>query len=226
MSLTVTDDGGLTDTATTSATIGLGNQPPTADPNGPYTGTVGVPVTFDGSGSTDPDGTIVSYDWDFGDGNTGTGVSPTHTYTAAGIYNVTLTVTDDAGATDSAMTTATIDPAGLIQAEIEVPGSINGANRGRTPVEIEFDDGNGMQVEIAELRCGGNVSNAMATPVRINAGDDEENEFTALFNTRDLQLVCEDTEIVCTGTLADGRSFEGMDEIRVIRDFEGNRCPR
>ncbi len=110
VTLTVTDDAGDTGTATSSATIGVGNLPPVADPNGPYSGTVGAPVTFDGTGSTDPDGTIGSYSWDFGDGNTGTGATPSHAYTSAGTYNVTLTVTDDAGATDSAMTTATIAP--------------------------------------------------------------------------------------------------------------------
>ncbi len=84
------------------------NQPPTADPNGPYSATVGDPVTFDGSGSSDTDGTIVSYDWVFGDGGTGTGVAPTYTYSSAGTFDVMLTVTDDAGSTDSASTTAMI----------------------------------------------------------------------------------------------------------------------
>ena len=110
VSLTVTDDAGDTGSATTTATIGLGNQPPVADPNGPYTGTVGVAVAFDGSASNDPDGSIISYSWDYGDGATGSGVNPSHTYASDGVYNVTLTVTDDAGATDSAMTTATIAP--------------------------------------------------------------------------------------------------------------------
>jgi PKD repeat protein len=221
VTLTVTDDGSATGTATTTATIGVGNQAPVADPNGPYTGTVGVAVVFDGRGSNDPDGTIVAFEWDFGDGNTGTGQTPTHTYATADTFNVTLTVTDDGGATDSKMTTATINRRQVIEAEVEAPGAINGANRGKTPVEIEFEE-DGMQVEIAELRCGGNVSNAMATPERINAEDDEE--FTALFRTRDLELTCEDTAIVCTGTLADGTTFTGMDETRVIRDFEGDRC--
>jgi PKD repeat protein len=85
------------------------NQPPVADPNGPYSGTLGEAISFDGSGSTDADGTIESYDWDFGDGSTtGNGVSPSHTYTASGTYTVTLTVTDDAGAADMATTTAEI----------------------------------------------------------------------------------------------------------------------
>lgn len=108
VALTVTDDAGATDTATTSATIGMGNQPPVADASGPYSGMVGMAVSFSGSGSRDPDGSIVSYAWDFGDGSTGSGQNPSHTYSSAGMYNVTLTVTDDAGATDSAASTADI----------------------------------------------------------------------------------------------------------------------
>ena len=43
-------------------------------------------VTFDASSSSDPDGTLVSYAWKFGDGGTGTGVRPTHTYREPGMY--------------------------------------------------------------------------------------------------------------------------------------------
>jgi len=81
---------------------------PVADSGGPYNGTVGVQIAFDGSGSYDPDGTIISYEWDFGDGDTGTGVAPSHTYTTTGTYTVTLTVTDDEGKTDTTSTTAEI----------------------------------------------------------------------------------------------------------------------
>jgi chitodextrinase len=53
--------------------------------------------SFDGSGSTDSDGTISAYAWNFGDGLAGTGATPSHTFTAAGSYTVKLTVTDNLG---------------------------------------------------------------------------------------------------------------------------------
>ena len=84
------------------------NVPPTADAGGPYNGAVGVAVSFDGSGSVDTEGSIVAYDWNFGDGSTGTGVSPSNSYAVAGTYTVTLTVTDDGGLTSTDTTTATI----------------------------------------------------------------------------------------------------------------------
>jgi PKD repeat protein len=63
----------------------------------------GFTCTFDGSDSTDSDGTISDYVWDFGDGDTDSvsGAEAAHTYTDAGTYTVTLTVTDNRGANDS-----------------------------------------------------------------------------------------------------------------------------
>ncbi len=77
--------------------------PPNSKPNvsflvSPAAPKEGDKVVFDASASTD-DGSIVSYSWSFGDGGTGTGVKTTHTYTVAGQYSVTLSVTDNLGAT-------------------------------------------------------------------------------------------------------------------------------
>jgi hypothetical protein len=71
----------------------------------PYLAPVGSTFTFDGSASYHPDATIESYHWDFGDGNSASGVSVAHAYSAPGLYDVVLTVTDDIGAqsTDSVM---------------------------------------------------------------------------------------------------------------------------
>jgi subtilisin family serine protease len=110
--LTVTDDDGATSTDEATVTVNeVVNNPPVADAGGPYSGTEGVAIIFDGSGSYDSDGTIISYDWDFGDGTTGTGISPTHTYVTAGVYTATLTVTDDDGATSTDETTVTVNEA-------------------------------------------------------------------------------------------------------------------
>jgi PKD repeat protein len=72
------------------------NQPPVASFS---FSTNDLTASFNASGSSDSDGSIASYAWTFGDGSTGSGVTPSKTYTAAGIYTVTLTVTDNAGAT-------------------------------------------------------------------------------------------------------------------------------
>ena len=86
--------------------------PPIADAGGPYLVQVDYSVSLNGSASYDPDGTIVSYDWDFGDNTTGTGVLAPHTYTAVGIYEINLTVTDDSSAQSSDTTMVVVyDPA-------------------------------------------------------------------------------------------------------------------
>jgi PKD repeat protein len=87
-------------------TFGIGaagpNQPPVAVARGICSG---LSCSFSSAGSTDPDGTIRSYGWDFGDGSTATGAAPQHSYAVAGSYSVRLTVTDDGGATATTTTT-------------------------------------------------------------------------------------------------------------------------
>lgn len=84
------------------------NQFPTAAISvNPASGTPPLTVHFDGSGSSDPDGSIASYQWDFGDGSNGTGPVIDHTYPAAGTFTATLTVTDQQGARASAQSTLT-----------------------------------------------------------------------------------------------------------------------
>lgn len=106
INLTVWDNIGANNTA--HQRIVVRNVPPVADANGPYVGAIDIGLRFDGSGSHDIDGTIVSYFWDFGDGETGMGKNPIHVYDIPGTYLVMLTVTDDDGATHTNATTATI----------------------------------------------------------------------------------------------------------------------
>ena len=84
------------------------NSPPTANANGPYSGTVNVAVSFSSAGSTDPEGADLLYEWDFGDGSSSTEADPSHTYISADTYDVSLTVTDVAGDTGTDSTTVTI----------------------------------------------------------------------------------------------------------------------
>ncbi|WP_210509040.1 S-layer family protein [Naasia sp. SYSU D00057] len=78
-------------------------------PNATFTSTTNqLNVSFNASASTDPDGTVASYAWQFGDGTTGTGATTSHAYSTAGTYTVTLTVTDNQGATNDY--TATVRP--------------------------------------------------------------------------------------------------------------------
>jgi len=84
------------------------DKPPVAATDGPYTGLEGSPVTLSGAASSDPDGDVLTYTWDFGDGTTGTGATPQHTYADNGNYIVTLTVTDPAGAEATTTTSVTV----------------------------------------------------------------------------------------------------------------------
>jgi PKD repeat protein len=108
--LTVTDNQGATgiDSATVTVSATGGNQPPVAVANGPYSGAVNSPITFTATGSFDPDGSVASYTWFFGDGSSASGATVSRTYTAAGTYTVTLTVVDNLGASSTAQTTATV----------------------------------------------------------------------------------------------------------------------
>jgi len=96
-----------------TATVGILNIAPTADPGDPYLEAINTAIQFDGSASSDPDGDSLTYAWDFGDGSGETGVMPSHAYANAGIYDVCLIVND--GSLDSAQvcTLAVVyDPSG------------------------------------------------------------------------------------------------------------------
>ncbi len=115
VTLTVTDDDSDTATATAEVNISEQSTPtykPTADAGGPYEALTFENITFDGSESIDPDATtgdgIENYTWDFGDETFGYGENPVHIYNQSGLFNVTLTVTDSDGLTDTNITTANI----------------------------------------------------------------------------------------------------------------------
>jgi PKD repeat protein len=107
VSLTVTDDKGATGTVSHDVTVAAAaNLPPTAS----FTHSEsGLTVSVNGSGSSDPDGTVKSYTWKWGDSTAdGTGITATHTFAQAGTYAIELTVTDDKGASASKSATVSV----------------------------------------------------------------------------------------------------------------------
>lgn len=114
-----------------------GNQLPTASFTAtPSSGTVPLNVAFNASSSSDPDGAIASYAWDFGDGSTGNGVTTTHTYSAPGTFTVRLTVMDGQNAT--AQTTRTVNVT-----QNEPPGGSGSRVTAQLAALYEFNQGSG-----------------------------------------------------------------------------------
>lgn len=87
-------DGALFDEKSFQIAVSNVNRSPTAVARGPYVGTPGEAISFDGAHSSDPDGDVLTYAWTFGDGAAATGATPSHTYAATGTFPVTLTVGD------------------------------------------------------------------------------------------------------------------------------------
>jgi len=103
---------------------GVSNQPPTAVASAtPASGYAPLAVNFNSAGSADPDGSITSYAWTFGDGGIGSGATTSHTYQNPGNYTAVLTVTDNQGATGTASVaiSATTNPN-----VINAPSSLTG----------------------------------------------------------------------------------------------------
>ncbi len=108
-SLTAVPGGPFTTTASGSEAFSMA-MPPDQPPIASFSATpglAGAPSAFDASASTDPDGTVARYDWDFGDGSTlaDGGVSPEHVYAGPGTYHVTVTATDNEGCSTSFIST-------------------------------------------------------------------------------------------------------------------------
>ncbi len=150
------------------------NTAPSADLGGPYTGSEGAAVGFDGSGSDDPDSDPLTYAWDFGDGSTGTGPTPTHAYADDGEYTVTLVVNDGTVDSDPATTTvgisnvapdlgtitpSTVDPLAVSSTAFSVSASFTDPGVLDThAATIDWGDGSTSSGTVTEASGSGSVN--------------------------------------------------------------------
>ena len=102
---------------------------------GPYTGQLAQAINFSSSGSFDPDGTISSYHWNFGDGTSANAQNPSHVYQASGFFTATLTVTDNAGLLASATASVTLN--GASEARLDPTNQKGGG--GENPLSRNFN---------------------------------------------------------------------------------------
>ena len=125
----------------------VGNQSPVAAMSAlPASGLVPLNVAFDGSGSSDADGNIVAYAWNFGDGATATEVTTNHSYTTTGSFIARLTVTDNLGASNSITTTI------LVNANLpSAPSNLTASAVSRSQINLTWTDSatneNGFKIE-------------------------------------------------------------------------------
>lgn len=144
VTLTVTDNGGATGNVSKNVTVstsGTINNPPVA--NFTYT-TDGLEVTFTDT-STDSDGDVVSWSWDFKDGSTSDDQNPIHIYASGGTYSVTLTVTDDDGASNSVSNDVTVTEPSSGGITLSASGY---KVRGRQKADLTWSGASGTEVKI------------------------------------------------------------------------------
>lgn len=131
-----------------------GNTAPTAAISAtPTSGTVPLSVSFSGAGSSDPDGSIVGWDWTFGDGTSATGVTTSHVYGTVGTYTAQLRVTDNGGLSATRAVTVTVGAAPVAMSVGDIAMSLTVAKLGTANAKaaVKVLDKNGLPVSGATV---------------------------------------------------------------------------
>lgn len=145
--LTVTDSQGLSASQSVQIQVTAPNINPTAVISASTTsGIAPLAVTFSGSGSRDVDGTVSSYAWSFGDGTTGSGATVSKTFSAAGTYTVTLTVTDNRGGKGSSSVVIQVTPnqSKVLRVGAITLSVVNTSSGRSVRATVRVTDGNGV----------------------------------------------------------------------------------
>jgi len=136
------------------------NQKPVADAGGPYKAYTNESISFNASESYDPDNHEITYVWDFGDNNTGSTKKIIHSYIKEGNYTITLTVTDEEGASDTDLTYA------IISKKPE-----NSETNKDDDIEMDNDTDKDGILDCDENRLGSDINNSSdAVLIQINNG--------------------------------------------------------
>jgi N,N-dimethylformamidase beta subunit-like, C-terminal/PKD domain/HYDIN/CFA65/VesB-like, Ig-like domain/Cep192 domain 4 len=150
----------------------IGDQPPLASVGGPYSGATHQSIQFDGTATSDPDGTVSTYQWDYGDGSTGTGSYPMHSYASSGTYTVSLIVTDSEGSRNAATTTATITNkpiAALSPASLSFGNQLSGTSSTSKPVTLS--NTGAAALTVTSIVPTGDYSQTNNCPASLGAGN-------------------------------------------------------
>jgi len=158
-----------------TVTVAVGTPPSAGFTATPSSGEVPLAVNFNASASFDPDGSITSYAWSFGDGGNGSGATVTHTYTSAGTYYPLLCVTDDDGNQDYAAQTVHVlaPPGGNNPPKASFTAS---PTSGQAPLAVSFNasgssDSDGSITSYAwSFGDGGSSSGVTASHTYTSAG--------------------------------------------------------
>ena len=158
-------DGSASSSASFTLMVTADNRPPTANPDGPYSGLTGIPLQMDGSASSDPDGgQTLTFDWNFGDGASGSGPTPSHAYASPGGYVVSLTVTDNGSPPLSRTATTGATIVNFIRADIVratgATDTISTSGKGQNLFGIETFDRPLTDIDVATIRMGTTYPNA------------------------------------------------------------------
>lgn len=201
------------------------NESPVADANGSYSGAVDSPITFDASGSYDPDGDIVSYEWDWdGDGNFDESTdlaTITHTWNEPYSGTIVLRVKDNEGATSTDSGYVEVG-AGSLTAEVDInPDVLNPKSKGNWVTSyIELPEGYAAEnIDVSTVTLEGIIS-AESSPTQVGDHDDDGiPDLMVKFDRQVLIGYLEGATGEVTLTLmgdVDGKPFEGSDTIIVI----------
>jgi PKD repeat protein len=190
-------DGTLRTSSATTASIGQPTgRPPVARPGGPYHGLPSVPIAFDGTGSTDPDGDALTFAWDFGDQAQGSGAQTAHAYASTGQYTATLTVSDGIYHVDGSTPVSVTSTEGTEPARAFLHGGNQSVAVGVDAIVIQMEPmGGSFRLEDVDLnafalRCPGNAV-AIRPVGRPHLGGDEDgngiDELVLAFREVDVQ---------------------------------------